>query len=271
MPIDHRVSLYAYVGDWLPVGGWSLMGLVLVGSVVGRFRAADPTANEGNRVHANGKTVRDGTNPASPGGAGVLMYLGVIVVLLAFENSMVYPASPAVEHWQPAPTRQIEDVELTLADGTRVHGWWLPRPGAAGALLYLHGNAGNLSDRGDAVVEVSDHLGVPVLIIDYPGYGKSGGRPSERAATRRPTRARLADGGEAGAGGRGGHLRRVAGRGRRGGPGQPAAAPGAVVVKSFTSMPDVAQKLYPWLPVRLVMQNRYESLRGSGGAGVRCS
>ncbi len=72
IPIDHRFSLYAHLGDWLPIGGWSVLGLVLVGSVVGRLRAADPAVRgrEGNRVHAKGKTVRDGTNPAAPGGAG---------------------------------------------------------------------------------------------------------------------------------------------------------------------------------------------------------
>lgn len=129
-------------------------------------------------------------------------------------------------------------------------------------LLYFHGNAGNLSDRGAAIVEASDHLNVPVLIIDYPGYGKSGGSPSEEGCYAAATAAHdwltvaqkipadqvIVFGVSLG----GGVAVDLASR-------RPHRA--LVVINSFTSMPDVAQKLYPWLPVRWLMHNRFESLR----------
>ena len=55
--------------------------------------------------------------------------------------------------WIPkaAPSPLVQDVHFLSADGTRLHAWWLPRPGAAGAVLYFHGNGGNLSWWGDAL------------------------------------------------------------------------------------------------------------------------
>lgn len=71
-----------------------------------------------------------------------------------------------------------EDVELTTMDQVRLHGWYLPYPGATRTLLFLHGNGGNISHRGESLA-ILHRLGLNVLIIDYRGYGRSGGEPSE--------------------------------------------------------------------------------------------
>jgi fermentation-respiration switch protein FrsA (DUF1100 family) len=74
-----------------------------------------------------------------------------------------------------------EDVWLTTEDGVRLHGWFLPAPNRRAAphtLLFLHGNAGNISHR-SASVAIFRELGLDQLIIDYRGYGQSEGRPSE--------------------------------------------------------------------------------------------
>src|SRR5437879_4263752 len=104
-------------------------------------------------------------------------YIGVCLLLMWFENTLVYRPVKAIEDWEPAPTVEIEDVSLTTASGTRIHAWWLPCPGADGAVLYSHGNAGNLSHRGYSIVKMRAALKTSVLIFDYPGYGKSDGRP----------------------------------------------------------------------------------------------
>jgi len=127
-------------------------------------------------------------------GAGIA-YLGVIVVLMALENWMLFRPTLASEDWvEPALHHlTVEDVELQTADGTRIHGWWCPihpplpqgggrggRDEATGALLYCHGNAGNLSHRTLGLVAWLKHLRLPVFIFDYPGYGKSDGKPTEK-------------------------------------------------------------------------------------------
>ncbi|MEW5723519.1 MAG: alpha/beta hydrolase [Thermodesulfobacteriota bacterium] len=77
----------------------------------------------------------------------------------------------------------FEDVYFPAAgDGTRLHGWFLPaaagrRPEAF--LLFLHGNAGNISHRLENLAGLNA-LGLAVFIFDYRGYGLSQGRPSEK-------------------------------------------------------------------------------------------
>lgn len=78
---------------------------------------------------------------------------------------------------------EYSDVWLTTEDGVRVHGWYIPREGARRALLFLHGNAGNISHRRDSV-GIFHRLGLNVLIIDYRGYGQSEGTPSEQGLYR---------------------------------------------------------------------------------------
>jgi fermentation-respiration switch protein FrsA (DUF1100 family) len=189
-----------------------------------------------------------------------LTYLGVVVVLLALENSLVYhPAGP--EDWQPAPSPIVHDVALTTADGTPIHGWWFPCQGSQDALLYFPGNAGNLSMRGGQVLELQEKLGVSALIIDYPGYGKSGGRVSEAGcyASADAAYAWLTETQHIstdkvlilGASLGGGVAVDLASR-------KPHRA--LILLRTFTSLPDVGQTVYPWLPVRWVMRNRFNSL-----------
>lgn len=81
--------------------------------------------------------------------------------------------------WEEQHLWAVEDVSFETADGVELHGWWREVPGAEIATLYLHGNAGNVSHRGSHIQEISA-AGSPVLVIDYRGYGKSEGRPSEK-------------------------------------------------------------------------------------------
>src|SRR5262249_54030964 len=101
------------------------------------------------------------------------------VVLMALENWLVYYPTSASQEWHEPPNARVQDIELLSADGTRIHAWWCPVEGARGALLYCHGNAGNLSQRVGSVAGLQHILKESVLIFDYPGYGKSGGKPSE--------------------------------------------------------------------------------------------
>src|SRR5215207_7222636 len=71
-----------------------------------------------------------------------------------------------------------EDVALRAEDGTRLHAWWLPVAGASRTVLFLHGNAGNVSYWIDVAV-VFRELGWNTLLLDYRGYGRSEGQPTE--------------------------------------------------------------------------------------------
>jgi hypothetical protein len=88
---------------------------------------------------------------------------------------------PISEHYQtPADWGlEYEDVTLTTADGVQLHGWYIPKRESEQVLLFFHGNAGNISHRRDSI-QLFHQLGLNVLIIDYRGFGKSEGRPSEQ-------------------------------------------------------------------------------------------
>lgn len=191
-------------------------------------------------------------------------YVGLVSMLLFFENWLVFHPTTAAQHWQqPPPGQDIQDVHLTSADGTRIHAWWCPAKDADLALLYCHGNAGNLSHRGPTCVKMRDLLGVSVLIVDYPGFGKSDGRPTERGCylAADAAYAWLTDEKKIapkhivlyGASLGGGVVTDLASRKDH---------RALVLVKTFTSMPDIAADLYWWLPApkRLLMSNQFDSV-----------
>lgn len=72
-----------------------------------------------------------------------------------------------------------DEVNFTAADGTGLHGWFVPGQPGAPVILFFHGNAGNISHRVDNLRLFHQHLGASVFIIDYRGYGKSTGKTSE--------------------------------------------------------------------------------------------
>jgi fermentation-respiration switch protein FrsA (DUF1100 family) len=193
------------------------------------------------------------------------VYLGVFLVLLALERWLIFHPSTYPADWmKPLPSLRAQDVWLPLEDGTRIHAWWCPPEGwqpTKGAVLYAHGNAGNLSHRAGAVGTWQERTGMGVLIFDYPGYGQSSGKPNEAGCYAAADAAYdwllkeqhvapediLLYGGSLG----GGVVIELATR-------RPYRA--LVVVSTFTSIPDMAAELYPWLPARWFIRNRFESL-----------
>ncbi|MFZ1936829.1 MAG: alpha/beta hydrolase [Thermoguttaceae bacterium] len=177
-----------------------------------------------------------------------------------FENSAIFqPARYPDGDWQPAGL-QFEDARFVSADGTRLHGWYIPCENARATVLYCHGNGGNVAYWADAARSLHDRVGVSVLLFDYRGYGRSEGTPSEAGvlADARAARAWLAQREKIAEG-------QIVLMGRSLGGGVAvdlAAADGAralVLESTFTSLPDVAQTMFPLLPVRLLMQTRLNS------------
>lgn len=210
---------------------------------------------------------------------GAVLCACLLGYVMLFEDSFIYFPSKYPEGvWERGATRaregqivaHVEDVQLTAADGVRLHGWYCtPRVGRAGGalepvearatLLYLHGNGGNISHRYDFLNEL---VGLPanVLIIDYRGYGKSEGSPSKeglyldaRAAwdhltvTRATPAARIVIFGKSLGGAVGIELATRVGAG------------GLVVQSSFTSIADMAGEVLPFVP-RFAIRTKMDSL-----------
>lgn len=115
--------------------------------------------------------------------ATTLFIAGGRLMLSAIERQLIYFPT-RTEHDAPTPrvagASVVEEVWIEAAEGVRVHGIYAAAENAYADLLFFHGNAGNLYDRLDNVTLLVA-LGFNVLIMDYRGYGKSGGEPSEAA------------------------------------------------------------------------------------------
>ena len=138
--------------------------------------------------------------------------------------------------------------------------WFIPAAQSGPTLLFFHGNAGNISHRLDSI-RIFHTLGLNVLIFDYRGYGRSSGKPSEQGVYRDAetawhylTEAREID------------PDRIILFGRSLGSAVAAwlatrTRSGAVILESpFTSVPDLAAKLYPLAPVRLLARLEFNTL-----------
>lgn len=184
------------------------------------------------------------------------------VVLLLYLNQSRYVYLPIEEHaTTPAAYRMAyEDFWITTEDGVRLHGWHVPAPQPRAALLFFHGNAGNISHRLDSI-RIFHELGLSVFIFDYRGYGRSEGSPSEEGTYRDalaawrnlreerglPAHAIVVFGRSLGAS----IAAWLAARER----------PAALIIESaFTSAPDLGAEIYPWLPVRWLLRIRYDTL-----------
>jgi uncharacterized protein len=159
---------------------------------------------------------------------------------------------------------EFEDVRFRTADGVGLHGWLVPGQGDL-ALLWFHGNAGNVSHRVELLRELHEELGITAFIVEYRGYGTSEGRPSEQGLyldaeaaldalserTGLPADRIVLLGQSLGA------AVSVELATRR----QPA---GLILESAFTSVREMARHHYPWLPAAGLVRTRFDSLSKLG-------
>ncbi len=192
--------------------------------------------------------------------AAISFYVLLGVLLFFMQERMLFLAR--------MPGRQLEatprdagfdyvDVNFETADGVSLHGWYVYADNSRGTVLFLHGNAGNISHRLDSIA-IFHELGLDTFIIDYRGYGQSEGKTSEEGTYRDADAAWEHLVTE-----RGQDPARIVVFGRSLG-GAVAAwlatkhKPAALIVESsFTSVAEMAAHLYPFMPVRLILRLRY--------------
>ena len=178
-----------------------------------------------------------------------------------FERFLYYPDRIPPDMppppWTPAGAGEVW---MESADGTSIHGLWWDGPANSPAVLFLHGNAQEVYSW-SLVREDLAATGARLLIIDYRGYGKSGGEPSEeglymdgRAALEWlegngvPGRLTFVFGKSLG----GGVACEIA-RGRE--------LAGLVLESTFTSLSSVARNLFPFARGIMGPDDAYESIK----------
>lgn len=193
-----------------------------------------------------------------------LVYAVAIGGLVLFEDKMVYQPSRFEDHWAGPPRNvPVQDVEIDGKEGESLHAWWAAPPvwkPAEGAMLFCHGNGGNLSHRGHALKPWLDQR-IGVLLFDYPGFGKSTGKVSEAGCIAAgevfyewlvkvkqiPADRVILYGGSLGSGVA---VEMATHHNHR----------ALVLISAYTSMPDMAQKLFPWVPAKWLSKNQFRNL-----------
>ena len=192
-----------------------------------------------------------------------ITWCGIAAYLYLSQSRMLYyPDMPSrVLQGSPADIGLAYDtVWLMAGDGTRLHAWFVPATTARGTLLFNHGNAGNIGDRLDSI-SLFHSLGLNVLIFDYRGFGESEGKPSEqgtyldaKAAWDYLLEERMISPQEIIIFGRSLGAAMAADLASQN------LSAGVILESAFTSVPDMAASLYPWLPVRWLSRYRYNNL-----------
>ncbi|MCE5195143.1 MAG: alpha/beta hydrolase [Nitrospiraceae bacterium] len=187
-------------------------------------------------------------------------YLLLILFVYAFQDNMVYFPTKDIAKNPKNIGLKFENLTIETSDKVNISAWYIPAKNERGVVLFCHGNAGNISHRTDSILIFHD-LRMSVLIFDYRGYGKSGGRPTEKGTyldaeaawdylvkTKRISPKKIL----------------IFGRSL----GSAVAAElaskhkaGALIIESgFKSIPELGQRLYPYLPVKLISRFQYSTI-----------
>ncbi len=190
------------------------------------------------------------------------VYLLLLLLVFVLQSHLLY--FPKVEKNIKATPDQhgyiFESVKINTADNEILHGWFVPAPDAIGTALFFHGNAGNISHR-LAYLPMFRQLKLNVLIFDYRGYGQSSGSPTEAGTyadalatwkyltdTRGIPSSEIILYGES----LGGAIAAWLATQKR--------AAMLILASTFTSVPDLARTIYPFLPVRWIARFQYNTL-----------
>jgi fermentation-respiration switch protein FrsA (DUF1100 family) len=193
---------------------------------------------------------------------GVLLiaYLGWGAMLYIMQPKFLYGPVREVAYTPSELELDFEDITFKSSDGLRLSGWYIPVEGSELAVLFCHGNGGNIAHRLDSI-NIFHNLGLNCFIFDYRGYGSSEGKPNEQGT--------YLDAGAAyqwlreekkispdniiifGRSLGGSIAAQLAGKVK---------ARALVIEGAFTSFADIGQKFYPYMPVRWFARFNYRTI-----------
>lgn len=192
------------------------------------------------------------------GAFAAIVYFAMVAMLFTTQRSMQYPASARVTNVEEARLEGFQDITIETEDGETLRAFWRPPEEGRALVLYFHGNGGSLWNRRDRARMLAQN-GRGVLMVSYRGYSGSTGSPTEQglhldaraayafAREHVPARMILGYGESLGTG----VVTRLAAENEL----------GAIVLDApFTSTADVAQRIYPFIPVSWLMHDQFRSI-----------
>ncbi len=203
---------------------------------------------------------------------GAIVYGGLLAGLYLFQRQLLYLPSASRPDPREAGVPDMRAVRLATGDGLELLAWYKPPAPGRRLLVYLHGNAGHIGHRGFKARPFLD-LGHGVLLVSWRGYGGNAGQPSEEGLLN-DARAALAFAAEEGLAhrqvvlygeslGSGVAVQLAA---EAAGTGRPV---GAVVLEApFTSIAEVAQYHYFYVPARYMVADKFDSAARVSAVGA---
>ncbi len=194
--------------------------------------------------------------------AGVCLYAVIVAFVYYRQSSLIYYPDMPGRNIVATPERiglEYQNVQFVTGDKVNLHGWFIPHRAAKGTLLFFHGNAGNISHRLESI-EIFHRLELNVFILDYRGYGQSEGRVSEQGTYRDAEAAwnYLIQT-------RGARPEQVIIFGRSLGASiaswlaRKHTPAGLIIESGFSSVPAMAKRIYPFLPVSWLTNFKYDT------------
>jgi uncharacterized protein len=197
----------------------------------------------------------------------VLAYVALLVALYLGQRSLLYLPDTSRPQLRSLAELGFREVTLTTADGLSLLSWYRPPDGGAPVVAYFHGNGGHIGYRTDRMMRFAGQ-GLGVLLLEYRGYGGNPGTPTEaglyadaKAALDFLARQgipanRLVLYGESLGSGVAVHMaaeREI----------------GALILEApFTRVADAASYHYPYVPVSLLLRDRFDSISAIGNVGA---
>jgi len=197
-------------------------------------------------------------------GIAALLYIVVLTGLFVFQRRLLF--IPDTAHPDPirAGLPDADVLRIPTDDGLTLTAWHFPPAAPDGfTVLLMHGNAGNIGHRADRARRMRA-VGWGVLLLEYRGYGGNPGSPTEGGLIR-DARAGLAA------------LRRLGvspdrillwgeslGTGLAVWLGSENPVAAVLLEAPYTSITDAAQRQYPFVPVRPLLKDKFDSLSRIG-------
>lgn len=193
-------------------------------------------------------------------GRVIFAYMAICTFMWLFQRNLMYVPHGDIAEPQAYGLQGFSEHALTTDDKQTVHVWYRKAKEGFPTVVHFHGNAGNLSHRAYFFTLLGD-AGFGVLGLDYRGFGKSTGRPYEEGlyldarATLHyamgelnvPAKELILYGESLGTG----VAMKMA---------TECECALLALQSPYTSIENVAQETYPWLPVRMLIQDRYNSI-----------
>jgi hypothetical protein len=196
------------------------------------------------------------------GGVAALLLVYVLIIggLYLWQRSLLYVPDRQHPPLGALAELGVREITLTTADGLSLLSWYRPPPDGAPMLVYFHGNGGHLGYRTNRMMRFAQE-GLGVLMLEYRGYGGNPGSPTEPGLYLDAAAALDFVGGHEGIA----PSRLVLyGESLGSAVAVHAAAQrkvGALILEApFTTLAEAASYHYPFVPVSLLLRDRFDSL-----------